>query len=50
MDKLSNWTRENRALAIVVAIGIIFLIMLAIFYGLDLAWIPGLLGGMLAVS
>lgn len=40
---MSSWIKENQTLAIVLVVCITVLLALAMWFGLDLSWIPGLL-------
>lgn len=43
MNQIGQWTKENQGLAITIAIGVVVLLGLAMWLGLDLSWVPGLL-------
>ncbi len=43
MNQIGQWTKENQGLAITVVMGVVVLLALAMWLGLDLSWVPGLL-------
>lgn len=43
MNQIGQWTKENQGLAITVVVGVVALLALAMWLGLDLSWVPGLL-------
>jgi len=48
MNQIGQWTKSNQALAIVVVVVVGVLLGLAMWLGLDLSWVPGLLGRLVA--
>lgn len=42
-----DWLKNNSTVTIVVIVCATVLIGLAMYFGLDLSWIPGLLGGVI---
>ena len=41
MNQIGQWTKSNQALAITIVIGVVVLLGLAMWLGLDLSWLPG---------
>lgn len=44
MNQLGLWTKDNQLLAVAIVVGVVVLLGLAMWLGLDLGWVPGLLG------
>lgn len=44
MNQLGQWTKDNQLLAVAIVVGVVVLLGLAMWLGLDLSWVPGLLG------
>ena len=44
MNQIGQWTKSNQALAITIVIVAAVLLGLAMWLGLDVSWVPGLLG------
>jgi hypothetical protein len=42
-DRAMAWLKENQTLAIALVVCVTLLIALAMVFGLDLSWIPGLI-------
>jgi hypothetical protein len=43
MSQWSVWLKENQTLAVVLLLCITLLLLAAMYFGLDLSWVPGLL-------
>lgn len=43
MSQWSVWLKENQTLVIVLLLCITLLLLAAMYFGLDLSWVPGLL-------